>query len=115
MTEVLGKCSIKGCPKTARWQLGFRVWPHGIRNRQESNAVEGATNTWVCDEHAIRNPDEFFTGHTKEQLVLQFLKHGRGMPDLSTAQIVHTEIGDGPEISVSDAAKLGGVPSSVTR
>ena len=114
MTEGLGKCSIKGCPKGARWQIGFRIWPRGISHRTASNGVEGMTSVCVCDEHAIRDAEKFFTAKAKERIVIGFLQAGRGMPDFSTAQIIHTEISEGEPISAEEAAQLGGFAETHT-
>lgn len=103
-------CSYPGgCPKEARWIIGFRVWPCGVR-RTLHNAVDGALALWVCDEHAIRNPEVVFTPETKDMITMRFLKAGRGMPDFDTAQVVHTEIEEGNPIGYGEAASLGGVP-----
>lgn len=104
------KCAIDGCPKSARWQIGFRLWPHGMRNRTAHNAVDGMTGCLVCDEHAVHDPDKFFTTRCKEQIAMQFLQAGKGMPDFSTAQIVHLAIVDDDPISPSEAVALGGIP-----
>ena len=102
------KCSVGGCPKTARWQIGFRINPAGTKS--DINAVEGLTGVVVCDEHAIRNPDQFFTPKRKRWLLAGFLHEGKGMPDFATAQIIHNEIAGGEPISPGEAARLGGVP-----
>jgi hypothetical protein len=67
----------------------------------------------VCDQHAIRNSEVVFTPETKNVIMVKFLNAGRGMPDFSTAQIVHTEIDDGSPIGYGEAASLGGVPDQV--
>lgn len=106
------KCCAPGCLKEARWIVGFRVWPCGVR-RLHHNAIDGALALWVCDEHAIRNPEALFTPDNKNQIIMRFLHAGRGMPDFATAQIVHTEIEDGSPIGFGEAASLGGVPDQV--
>ncbi len=106
------KCTVLGCPKTARWQVGFRVWPCGITNRVKRNAVEALTGICVCDEHAIRDPARFFTAKGKERIAVGFLQAGRGMPDFSTAQIIHTEITEGEPITMEEASRLGGLPDA---
>ena len=107
------ECAVKGCPKEARWQIGFRIWPVGV-SRHNRNAVEGITGKCVCDEHAIRDPSTFFTTRGKEQMAMGFLNAGRGMPDFTTAQIVHTEITEGEPISAEEAQSLGGFPEMVS-
>jgi len=79
-------------------------------NRSKHNAVEGLSGACVCDEHAIRDPGEFFTPKGKERIASGFMQAGRGVPDFSTAQIVHTQITDGEAISPLEAAQLGGFP-----
>lgn len=104
------KCSATDCPKGARWQIGFRIWPVGVANRHPRNCTEGLSGAVVCDEHAIRDPEKFFTAKGKQRLEVAFLQAGRGMPDFSTAQIVHTEITEGEPITKEQAAQLGGFP-----
>jgi hypothetical protein len=104
------ECMALGCPKEARWQIGFRIWPVGVLNRHARNAVEGLTGKCVCDEHAVRDLDKFFTAKAKRQMEIGFLNAGRGMPDFSTAQVVHTEITEGEPITAEEAQSLGGFP-----
>jgi hypothetical protein len=112
-TEVtVCKCSVSGCPKTARWQIGFRIWPAGISNRVKANSLGGITGVLVCDEHAIRDPEKFFTARGKERMAMGFLEGGRGMPDFSTAQIIHTQITEGEPITAAEAMRLAGFPDS---
>jgi hypothetical protein len=106
----VGKCNVTLCPKTARWQIGFRVWPSGLTKRVKGNSVEGLTGVCVCDEHVIRDPEKFFTTRGKNMIAAGFLQAGRAMPDFSTAQIIHTEITDGDPIGPAQAAQLGGFP-----
>ena len=106
-------CNAPGCLKEARWQIGFRIWPAGV-SRHSRNAVEGLTGKCVCDEHAIRDPESFFTSKGKQAIATGFLNAGRGMPDFSTAQIVHTEITEGEPITAEEAQSLGGFPEMVS-
>lgn len=108
---VFGRCGSGDCPKDARWQIGFRIWPRG-RDHTKANAVEGLTGVCVCDEHAIRDPDKFFTPRGKEAIEMSFLQCGKGMPDFSTAEIIHTEIADGAPITPEEAQRLGGFADS---
>lgn len=105
-------CAVEGCPKEARWQIGFRIWPIGADTRNLHKAIEGMTGKCVCDEHAIRDPEKFFTPAGKERMAVGFLNAGRGMPDFSTAQIVHTEISGGEPITMEEARHLGGFPDA---
>ena len=98
-TSQACKCVAAGCPKSARWQIGFRLWPCGVVNRHKRNGVEGLTGACVCDEHAIRDPEQFFTAKAKRRIEIGFLQAGRGMPDFATAQIIHLAITDGEPIS----------------
>lgn len=108
------ECMAKGCPKEARWQIGFRIWPAGVSSRSSRNSVEGLTGCCVCDEHAVRDLDKFFTSKAKEQMAVGFLNAGRGMPDFATAEVVHTEITEGEPITIEQAAQLGGFPDTVS-
>jgi len=112
MPREICKCMGRDCPKSARWQVEFRIWPTGVAARTEHNCVEGLTGLCVCDEHAIRDPDKFFTAKGKQRMAVGFLQAGRGMPDFSTAQIVHSQIADGEPIGPIEAQRLGGIPDA---
>lgn len=103
-----GKCLSDGCPKSARWQIGFRIWPRGVLTRTKRNCVEGLTGVCVCDEHAVRDPDKFFTPRGKEKMEMAFLQCGKGMPDFTTAEVIHTSIESGGPITPEEAQRLGG-------
>lgn len=115
MSDIFGKCNHPSCPKTARWQIGFRVWPAGTASAGKKGAVEGLTSVCVCDEHAIRNPETFYTPRRKQELEMAFLQAGRGMPDFRTAQVIHTEIAAGFPIGPEEAQRLGGFADTVTQ
>jgi hypothetical protein len=102
------ECCIKGCPKEARWHIGFRVWPAGRNVMNRAAAVEGVSGKFVCDEHVVRDPDKFWTPGLKERMQLAFLQNGRGMPDFTNAEIIHTEISEGEPITMVEAGRLGG-------
>lgn len=102
------QCYASGCAKDARWQVAFRVWPIGDRSRR--GCVAGMSGCCVCDEHAPRDADKFFTAKAKEQIEITFLRGGRGMPDFTTAQIVLAEIVDGEPLTMHEAASLGNLP-----
>jgi hypothetical protein len=106
------KCHVAGCSKQARWQIGFRIWPAAVVHRTPNNGIEGISGTCVCDEHAVRDPDKFFTPAGKEKIAISFLQGGKGMPDFSTAQIIHTALVDDDPITKEEAARLGGVMSA---
>lgn len=105
------KCDANGCPKDARWQIAFRIWPVGAKLRTRATCIEGMSGACVCDEHAVRDPEKFFTSKAKERIAIALLQNGRGMPDFSTAQIIHTEVVDGEPLTKVEAASLDGLPS----
>lgn len=104
------KCDSIGCPKDARWQIAFRVWPAGVKLRTQATCMEGISGACVCDEHAVRDPEKFFTSKAKERIAVVFLQGGRGMPDFTTAQIIHTEVVDGEPLTREEATSLQGLP-----
>lgn len=97
------------CPKMARWQISFRVWPVHAHGMDVKDAFEGLTGAAVCDEHAIRDPDAFFTGRGKQIIAVEMQKAGRGRPDFDRVHIIHNEIMGDSLVTVADALRLGGI------
>lgn len=109
---MICQCGVPGCPKDARWQIAFRIWKVRETLRTTATCVEGMCGICVCDEHTISDPDKFFTPLAKERIAVAFLQRGRGMPDFSTAEIIHIDM-NGEPLSPEEAASLDGLPDMV--
>lgn len=88
MSNLVARCSLKGCEQPARWLVGLRMWARGFP-KATTPPLEATIGLTVCLLHGpLTTLADVLSEPGKKQIEAGCASVGRALPDWETAEVV---------------------------